>query len=80
VKVEQFYPPQGDKVYHEQVINIKLFSSEHQTHVQKFILKAEGMTEFKSEAPFKPVAALLNSSNLGYARVLLDSSSISYFL
>jgi aminopeptidase N len=32
------------------------------------------------QTSFKPVAALLNSGNLGYARVLLDGDSLKFFL
>jgi hypothetical protein len=67
-------------VYHSQVLKAKFFSADHKVHEQQFSLKAEGVTEFELLEGFKTAAVLLNSSNLGYARVLLDSKSTQYFL
>ena len=40
ITIEQFYPCVGDKVYHSQVIQIKFFGSNHESHIQKFNLLA----------------------------------------
>lgn len=63
------------------MIQVKLFGEDPSQYiVQKFKLNAETFTELEVKAGFKVRAALLNSGNLGYARVLLDDQSTSYFL
>lgn len=49
-------------------------------HEEGFHLKPEPETIIQcADLPFQPQAALPNSSNLGYARVLLDEASIAFF-
>lgn len=64
------------------MLNAKFFSEDHTFYEQQFTLNEEGITEFEFTAPegFKTAAVLLNSGNLGYARVLLDDKSTQYFL
>jgi|TARA_B110001450_G_C17337459_1_gene366055 hypothetical protein len=38
------------------------------------------LTLFECTSPFKPIAALLNSGNIGYARVILDTPTIKFFM
>lgn len=48
---------------------------------QPFMLQAQEETVIIENCQnMRPVAALVNSGNQGYARVLLDDSSIQYFL
>ena len=84
IKVTQFHPVNGDKQFQEQIIQIKLFGAvvdgKLQEHEQTFHLRQADSTDIESTAPFKPKAALLNSGNLGYARVFLDADSIQFFV
>ena len=41
---------------------------------------AQDVTEIECTANFKPITCLVNSGNLGFARVQLDDNSIQYFL
>ena len=84
VEVNQGYPAIGDKVYQQQVMQVKLFGVENESeiveHTKKFTLLNQTVTEVHIKIPFKPDAALLNSGNLGYARVLLDDDSLKFFI
>lgn len=84
VEVSQGYPAIGDKVYQQQVMQVKLFGAESDgelpEHVERFKLLNQAATSVPLKIPFEPVAALLNSGNLGYARVLLDDDSLYYFI
>lgn len=84
IRVQQFFPPVGDPVHRSQVIRVKLFAQDQdgnlQQHVQQFTLEAASETILDCDAPFKPEAALLNSGNLGYARVLLSEPECQFFL
>lgn len=49
-------------------------------HEESFHLKPEPETVIQcADLQFQPQAALPNSSNLGYARVLLDEASLAFF-
>jgi hypothetical protein len=60
-------------------MRVKLFGNSSD-QVVEFRLLAEKVTEVEVDCGFKPEAVLLNSGNLGYARVVLDKSSIGFFL
>lgn len=68
----------------EQVIQVKLFGKVEggkvETHVQKIKIEAKEETHIECTSSFKPEAALLNSGNFGYARVLINPATCSYFL
>mmetsp|Transcript_16916 Transcript_16916/g.28639 ORF Transcript_16916/g.28639 Transcript_16916/m.28639 type:complete len:182 (+) Transcript_16916:1431-1976(+) len=74
-----------DKVHQEQVINVEFYSSEGPDSVllsscHPIRVLAQDTTEVELEIPFQPQCALLNSDNLGYARVMLDESQVNFFL
>jgi aminopeptidase N len=68
-----------EKVYQQQVMNIKFIGEHQKVHIQQFMLEGP-QTTIESTCKFEVKAALPNSGTLGYARVLLDDASIAYFL
>ena len=82
ISVQQELPRFGDQVYHEQVLDIAIYDSDCKPTVfQNLRIKAEARTShIIDKLATLPSAILINANNKGYARVILDSNSLKFFL